>query len=319
MHDASPAVQRETCDGRHSLTVHFYDVGEALSALVALPDGRHVLVDAGDRGRRTGCGDLCETEHEHLIARLVADLRGAPIDLLWVTHQHADHVGGVPGVLDSIPVRIYVDNGREPNKPEVRSAHTAADRHGAARRIVDPEHTEVPIPDSPDLKLTTVLPSAWPPSCAHDPNECSIGLRVDFCASSVLFTGDAEHEEEALLNPGGPVTLLQVAHHGSETSTTPAFLARVRPKYAVISAGKPGEGSNRTYCHPRRIVVQRLTRILGGPTTRSIEAFDGERCDRATPSDWISTPASDALWATPRDGDIVLTTRGDGSFRRELP
>lgn len=132
-----------------------------------------------------------------------------------------------------------------------------------------------------------------------------------------MFTGDAEHDEEALLDPGGPVTLLQVAHHGSETSTTPAFLAKTRPRYAVISAGKPDQGLNREYCHPRALVVRRLVAVLGGGASVALKAFDGTRCDRATPADWVAVPGSDRLWATERDGDIVLSTSGDGVFVRE--
>jgi hypothetical protein len=85
----------------------------------------------------------------------------------------------------------------------------------------------------------------------------------------------------------------------------------------VLSAGRPGEGLNREYCHPRAIVVRRLTRLLAGPATSTLEAFDGDRCDRAQASDWVAVPSSDALWATERDGDVVLTTIGDGEFRRE--
>jgi hypothetical protein len=131
-----------------------------------------------------------------------------------------------------------------------------------------------------------------------------------------VFTGDAEHEEETRLDPRGPVKLLQVGHHGSETSTSPRFLAAVRPSYAVISAGKPDEGMNHDYCHPRAIVVKRLTNVLGGAGSRSVRAFNGERCDRARPSDWTDVAASDHLWATERDGDVVLTTTGDGRFAR---
>jgi competence protein ComEC len=136
-------------------------------------------------------------------------------------------------------------------------------------------------------------------------------------ASSLWFTGDAEHEEEARLDLRGPVTLLQVGHHGSETSSSPAFLARARPRYAVISAGQAGEGLNRDYCHPRAGIVRRLTSVLGGGGGERLRAFDGERCDRARPDDWVEVPTSDRLWATERDGDIVLATYGDGTFVRQ--
>src|SRR4051794_19015519 len=101
--------------------------------------------------------------------------------------------------------------------------------------------------------------------CAKNANICSIALLIDYCSSSVLFTGDAEAIEEADLAIDAPVTLLQVGHHGSKTSSTPTLLDRTKPKYAVISAGKPGEGTNATYCHPRKETVDALTGILGGP------------------------------------------------------
>ena len=301
------------------MLVHFFDVGEALSALVDLPDGRHILVDTGDGSRRRGCGDLCQTAGRHLVDRLRADLQGAPIDLVWITHQHADHIGGAPELFEAFRILAYVDNGRDASKDEVRRAHAAAELTGAAIAVVDPDHLVMPIPASADLRMTPIVPPAWPPACRRDPNECSIALRVDFCASSVLFTGDAEHDEEGDLDPRGSVTLLQVAHHGSETSTTPRFLAKARPKYAVISAGRPGEGYNRTFCHPRAIVVRRLTRVLAGSSRGGLEAFDGDRCDRAAATDWTAVPTSDSLWATERDGDVVLATTGDGVFRRVMP
>jgi competence protein ComEC len=299
-----------------SLTIHFYDVGQGLAALVDLPGGRHLLVDTGDRPGRAGCGDPCGVASRHLTASLREDLAGAPIDLVWITHRHSDHIGGLEEVLDAVPVRAYVDNGRDGSNAEVRRARRSARAHGATIAVVDPAHVELPLAQSPGVKLTPIVPSRWPPSCARDPNECSIALRIDFGASSVLFMGDAEHDEEALLDPLGAVTLLQVAHHGSETSSSPAFLAKAKPRYAVISAGKPNEGMNRDYCHPRASIVRRLTYVLGGPSSSTLPAFDGERCARAVPADWVQVAASDALWASERDGDVVLTTSGDGSFRR---
>jgi competence protein ComEC len=312
---ATSRMPSSPASGR-AMTVRFYDVGQALAALVELPDGRHVLVDAGDDPRRAGCGDACVAANRHLLDGLREDLRGAPIDMLWITHPHSDHVGGAPSVLEAFSVGAYVDDGRDLHKPEVRRARRAAEDRGVPVHVVAPGKTEVPLVPRDDVRLTAIVPPAWPAACARDANECSIGLRVDDGASSVLFVGDAEHEEEAMLDPGGPVTLLQVAHHGSETSSSPALLSRARPAYAVISAGKPGEGENRAFCHPRATIVRRLSRVIGGPTSRPVEAFDGDRCDRATATDWVREPASDRLWATERDGDVVLVTKGDGVFER---
>jgi competence protein ComEC len=311
----SPAGGGSCAPGK-PMTVHFYDVGQGLAALVDLPDGRHLLVDAGDSPHRRAC-DMCPVQDEHLLRRLSIDLREAPIEALWVTHQHSDHVGGASEVMAAFRVGVYVDNGRDAGKAEVRLAHRVAEERGVATHTVDPEHRATPIADSKEVRFRAVLPAVWPLACDRNPDECSIGLRIDYCASSILFMGDAEHEEEAVLDPGGPVTLLQVADHGSDTSTTPAFLVQVSPKYAVISAGKPGEGLNRQECDPRAPVVQRLTRVLGSALPTPLKAFAGERCEHPKSADWIDVPASDKLWATERDGDVVLTTSGDGAFSRK--
>jgi competence protein ComEC len=136
----------------------------------------------------------------------------------------------------------------------------------------------------------------------------------------LLLVGDAEQEEEAVLTGTvQPATLLQVGHHGSATSTSDAFLKKVNPKYAVVSAGKPNEGMNKGYCHPRQVTIDRLDSTLGGTKTGKIEAFDETgKCSKIVPQPdhWHKVSTSDHLWFTERDGDVVLTTKGDGTFQK---
>ena len=320
---AAAAAPPHACGGA-PLTVHFYDVSQALSALVDLPGGRHILVDAGDLSNRAGCGEPCKTAHAHLLSDLATDLGGKPVDLLWVTHQHSDHLGGVADLVTKFPVRQYVDNGRDldpANKQdkEVLDTRAAVQKADASITVVEPGHTELPLADGGDVHLTAIAPSSWLPKCSSDRNECSIMLRIDYCSSSVLFTGDEEVDEESLIDPHGTVTLLQAGHHGSNTSSGAAFLASVKPKYVVISAGKPDEGSNRGYCHPSKSTVDNLTAALGGPGARTVSAFDGPSCAKGVShlANFVDVPTSDTLWATERDGDVVLTTTGDGTFTRE--
>jgi competence protein ComEC len=299
------------------LTVRFYDAGQALSALLILPDGRHLLVDAGESPTRVCSG--CKAWHQHVIDGLRRDLGAKTLDALWITHQHSDHVGGAADVLSSFKTAVYVDNGLDLDKTAVvRDARTAVATSGAALHVVDPAHAESPIQGTPPLKLTAIAPTRWPSSCPGDPNACSIALRVDYCKSSILFTGDATTDEENAWDTQGQVTLLQVAHHGSETSTGTAFLQQAKPSYAVISAGKPGEGTNAGFCHPRSVVVDNLTAAMGGAGAQTIRAFDGTTsCSGGTGPGWIDVPASDHLWLTARDGDVTLTTIGDGTFTRQ--
>ncbi len=307
------------CDAKVPMRVHFYDVGQALAALVDLPDGRRVLVDTGEGPTRAGCGAVCQRAHAHLLDRLAADLGDQPITMLWITHQHSDHLGGAVDVLERFHVNVYTDNGRDPAKAQVKRARKAAQAGGATLAVVDPSHPGAPIPGSGSaLRILPVVPREWPASCDKNANNCSIGLRVEYCSSIVLFMGDAEDGEEAVLDSVGKVTLLQLGHHGSDTSSSPDFVAKVAPRYAVISAGKKGEGLNRVYCHPRQVTVERLTAKLGGAGTGSILSFDGSvSCRSASDSHWAQVTASDRLWATPRDGDVTLMTKGDGVFVRE--
>jgi hypothetical protein len=133
----------------------------------------------------------------------------------------------------------------------------------------------------------------------------------------VLFTGDAEDLEEVALNIGGPVSLLQVGHRGSRTSSTLALLAQAWPTYAVISSGLPDEGTNHGYCHPNAATIAALAPYLFGNTTRIIRAFAGASCAGSSSANWMDIAASDRLWHTARDGDVVLVTTGDGRFVRE--
>lgn len=306
------------CNSGAALRVHFYDVAQALAALVDLPDGRHLLIDTGDASNRAYCGGSCQVAHDHLLSQLHRDLAGAPIDMLWISHPHSDHIGGALDVLDVFDVRNYVDNGRDGNESQIAAVHRKVEAKGIAATVVEPDHEELPVAGSADLKITAIAPSAWLPVCSTDRNACSIVLRIDYCNSSVLFTGDAETEEEALLDSRGPATLLQVGHHGSDSSSSAPFLGAVQPRYAVVSSGKQDVGINGSYCHPRVPTIEALTTVLGGAGSQTLRAFDSQvTCRGDTDSHWHDVPTSDRLWSTARDGDVVLTTTGDGSFTRE--
>jgi competence protein ComEC len=232
--------------------------------------------------------------------------------MLWITHQHSDHLGSAPQVLERFKVRIYADNGTDPDKAQVKHAHVAAAQNGTTVLTVDGPQ-ELPLPMNEAVRYTPILPAVVG-GCGNA-NNCSIGLRIDYCASSVLFVGDAEAEEEREFAVG-PVTLLQAGHHGSDTSSTDDFIEKVQPKYVVISSAKPDEGTNKTYCHPRASTVQRLSAATGSPATDMLIAFDGAvSCRGAGAEHWLTVPVSPQVFSTARDGDVTLVTSGDGVFQ----
>jgi len=305
----APAAEPLRCEERRPLRLHVYDVGQAAAALVELPDGRSVVVDVG--GVRTS-----------VARKLQADLRGRPVSLLWITHPHDDHLSHARAVLKDVPVELWVDSGLDGGSPSRQSAEgmgarlrAEARRHGVPVVAVSPASPGVPFPgDGEALRLTPVLPRRWSRRCLEgNPNDCSIGLRIEYCGSSILFLGDAEAEEERAFEGLGPATLLVVPHHGSRTSTSAHLLRLVQPRYAVISAGRPPN----EYCHPARRTIDRLNATLGGQRGRSVAAYDVERCTREARAAPVRVLRSERLWVTSEDGDVTLVTTGQGEFSRE--
>lgn len=303
------------CGDGAPMRVHFYDVGQGLAALVELPTGQLVLVDAGESPTRAGCGKVCGEWNERFLSSLHRDVAGRSISLLWITHPHSDHVGGAASVMRENDVAVYADNGLNHESATLRKTLEAASERGV--RVVEASASlpESLLAQADGLSVRGVIPASMQ-GCSN-PNDCSVGLRIDYCSSSVLFVGDAEQREEGEFDTRGEVTLLQVGHHGSETSSSEAFLAKVKPRWAVISAADPGEGTNRTYCHPRAGAVRRLSAVIGDVAGPPVTAFDGPSCTAGKPEQWQAVPSSSHLFVTARDGDVTLVTGGDGVFRRE--
>jgi beta-lactamase superfamily II metal-dependent hydrolase len=288
------------------MRVRFYDVGQANAALIDLPDGRAILVDAGGDPRQ-------------LARKIRADLGDRPLTLVWITHPHADHLGAAKKVLKHFRVGVYVDNGRDAeshrwwwSRSPASAARKEAAHRGARVATVSPMTPDVPLAgNGAALQFSEVVPPEWPRSCVEgNANNCSIGLRIDYCDSSVLFLGDAEAEELRALATIRPATLLLAPHHGSDTSTSAKALETIRPRYAVVSGGDQNK-----YCLPTAGAVKRLNAVLSSPSTSRMPASSGRLADGTC--SWTDVPRPDSLWSTAGDGDVTLVTTGDGKFRRQ--
>lgn len=231
--------------GSGRMEVHVIDVGQGDAVAVRTPRGRWLLVDAGG-GR--GAGDAGR--------RIVAPyLRryGGDVALFVMTHPHDDHVGGAASVISVLKPAEVRDAAFAGTTPSYRAALVAArDRGVRWQRIHPGDSVEV------DGVVATFLApdSAWTASLT-DPNLASAVVRVRYGRIRVLLTGDAEAPEEEWLLAHARESLaadvLKVAHHGSATSSTTAFLEAVRPHVALISVG----ASNR-YRHPSPAVLDSL-------------------------------------------------------------
>jgi competence protein ComEC len=186
------------------------DVGQGLA--VAVETARHrLLYDAGPV-YRSGFDAGAE-----IVAPVLADLDRKPLDLMLISHSDSDHAGGAPAVSARYPGAEILAG------PDVTDPDAEECRAGQAWRW--------------DRVRFTVL---HPPAVFGPPgNETSCVLRIDTLGGSVLLTGDIEDRAEARLTAAGGLDadVVLVPHHGSLTSSGPAFVAAVDPRIAIASAG----------------------------------------------------------------------------------
>ncbi len=220
------------------LAVSFLDVGQGDATLLQGPDFT-ILIDAGRHDR--------DDVVPHLRRRGVRAL-----DLVIVTHPHADHIGQLPAVLDAFKVREVWMSGDVHTSQSYERALDALLASGAGYH--EPRAGEVHQVGS--LRIEVVNPA----ELTGDLHEGSVAVRAVFGEVAFLFTGDAEaHTEAAMISRGHELRahVLQLGHHGSQTSSSSAFLEAVAPELAVYSAG---EGN--PYGHPHPEALARL-RSLG--------------------------------------------------------
>lgn len=233
------------------LSVTFLDVGQGDAIFIESPTGMQMLIDGGPDAA--------------VLRRLSEGMRffDRSIDIVLATHADKDHIGGLADVLERYEVAEIV---MTENRGESAAAETFFER-------ADAEHARIVYARRGmqyDLGGGTVLTVLFPdrdPSLLES-NTSSIVARLVYGDVEFLFTGDspqAIEEHLVMLDRGAPSAswrselrsdILKAGHHGSRTSTSELFLDAVRPKYAVISAGK-----DNTYGHPHKEVLAVLAEI----------------------------------------------------------
>ncbi|MFC0532637.1 ComEC/Rec2 family competence protein [Phytohabitans kaempferiae] len=216
-------------------------VGQGDTVLVPVAPGQAVVVDAGPE---PAAADRCLRRHK---------VRTVP--LLAITHFHADHMGGLDGVLRGRSVGAVVTT----SWPEPAYGRELVLRAATARRVPVAEVAAGWSRVLGQVRVEVVGPPHELRGTRSDPNNNSLVVRISVGGLSVLLTGDAESEEQrALLERVGPAGLrahvLKVAHHGSAYQDG-EFLDAVDPALALVSVGV-----DNGYGHPSASVLGRLTR-----------------------------------------------------------
>lgn len=281
------------------LRVSFLDVGKGDAILVECPTGLRFLVDAGEE--RTAASD------NGLLSRL-RDRGVDRIDGLVVTHADEDHAGGVPAVLAAIPVGFVAWPCPDEGQPLVRRASSVAQEAGVPTRCLLAGMQALPgCADD-----TRVL---WPP--AFEPlarNAASVVFAIAWLGRKILLTGDLEEAQEQVLVDRGAVPaadVLKLGHHGGRASSSPDFLAAVRPAIAVVSGfatrqrrNLPVETADRVAATGARLVATRLSgdvlvridaagrlywtgrRLPSGREIRTYVRVPAESIPRGCPESW---------------------------------
>ena len=253
-----------------TLEVHFINVGQSVSTLVVSPSGETMLIDSGhyrDNGEY-----VLQYLRAHGIDR---------IDHFVVSHNDADHIGGNAAVIDYYEseadgIGAVYDPGIAASTQTYSEYLDAVEEHGvtlyATREGDNLDFGAVGV---------TVMGPPEPYIESDARNENSIVLWLTYGATSFLFTGDAEDDQESyLVSEYGSAlnsTVLKAGHHGSASSTGGALLDVVKPRAVVISSAYDSQ-----YGHPGEAVLSRLS-------------------ERGIPAYWTAT-----------HGNVVLVSDGDG-------
>lgn len=218
------------------LKVSFLDVGQADSILINA-NNKYMLIDAGNN-----------EDGEKLVTYLKS-LGIEKFDYVVGTHAHEDHIGGMDNIIDSFDIGTFY-------MPDViTTTKTFED-------VLDSLEKKNLNFDTPQIGSTFDLGKAkietiYVGNDSKNLNDSSIILKLTYGNISFLFTGDTESDvEKTLLNKDIESDVLKVAHHGSNTSSSNAFLKKVNPKYAIISVG-----AGNSYGHPKSVILDRLEKL----------------------------------------------------------
>lgn len=219
-------------------TVTAIDVGQGMSTLILCGD-QAVLIDAGERDQGDAVLDYLQAQGVTKLHTVIA------------SHPHADHIGGLAKVLQTLPVeQVILPDLPEEQIPTTRTYEKlldAIEQSEAAVIAAVPGET-IALSEHGSLQLL------GPQGVYDNLNDYSVSVRFTYGATAFLIAGDAEAPAEAdILAAGLPLSsdVLFLGHHGSSSSSTPAYLDAVDADYYVAQCGK-----DNSYGHPHRETVE---------------------------------------------------------------
>lgn len=259
----SPFEATQTADTQaEQLEVHYIDVGQGDCSLIVC-DGEAMLIDAGENG------------HEDKVLNYLRVMNIEKLDYIIASHQHSDHIGGLPEVLDEIGTDNIIMPRLTKEQTPTNSTYTAflkSIQNSGAKVIASKVGAAYTLGSATFEILGPVTNEV------EDINSMSVIVKLTYGENTFLFTGDAEKDEErSVIATGADLDcdVLKVGHHGSGTSSCTDWLDAVTPEICVIQVGADND-----YGHPHENIVERLMKY------------------------------ADEIYRTDLCGDIVITSDG---------
>ncbi|VFQ45551.1 DNA internalization-related competence protein ComEC/Rec2 [Desulfoluna butyratoxydans] len=235
-----------------TLKVTVLDVGQGSSAMLAFPNGKRWLVDGGFA--RPGRFDV----GRFAVGPYLQASQITTLDAVVLTHPESDHMGGLIHILDNFKVKTLF-MGPYPGKGPLWNRFSEAAARSGTRIVYLTDRSPPMLVEG--VGITCLHPEAPPNGFTGNGsvNNNSLVLRLTYGNHRFLLTGDIMEKAEARLVSGSAEALkadvMVIPHHGSQSSSTNAFLTRVHPSIGVVSAGQ----ANR-YGLPHTEVMERYTR-----------------------------------------------------------
>ena len=224
-----------------NLTMTFIDVGQGDSILIEFPKGKRMLIDGG------GLYDDRFDIGKNVIAPLLWKKKIHRIDYLALTHPDPDHLKGLNFIASHFSIGQFWDSGLRSDSESYSQLEETLLNKKVERCSLN-EKTPPQIINGVQISFLNPPGKAGPYRVGRNAsffNNHSLVMKLQFKSIKVLLAGDIEKEVEyRLMREGGSVRaeILKIPHHGSASSSTPLFLERVNPTYAVLSVGERNIG-----------------------------------------------------------------------------